>query len=110
MSCGVRLQTAISRRWRRSARPRASKCTRSCFRPVPGLVYWNGTTVECLNRVRALRKEGVSVFFTIDAGPQVKAVCLPEAYDTVFQALEDIPGIRSTLGSGLGEGARVVRG
>ena len=76
----------------------------------PGLVYWNGTTVECLRRVRELRAEGVPVFFTIDAGPQVKAVCQPEAYDTVFQALEDVPGIRSTLGSGLGEGARVVEG
>jgi diphosphomevalonate decarboxylase len=76
----------------------------------PGLVYWNGTTVECLNRVRALRKEGVPVFFTIDAGPQLKAVCLPEAYDTVHQALSDVPGVQNAIGGGLGEGARVVEG
>ena len=41
----------------------------------PGLVYWNATTVECILRVRGLRAAGVPVFFTIDAGPQVMAVC-----------------------------------
>ena len=43
----------------------------------PGLMYWNGVTVECVRAVRRLRAAGVPVFFTIDAGPQVKAICLP---------------------------------
>jgi diphosphomevalonate decarboxylase len=76
----------------------------------PGLVYWNGATVECIRKVRELREEGVPVFFTIDAGPQVKAVCLPEASEGVGRALGDIPGVTSLLESGLGDGARVVGG
>jgi diphosphomevalonate decarboxylase len=76
----------------------------------PGLVYWNGTTVECLRRIRELRAEGVPVFFTIDAGPQVKAVCKPEAFDLVQTELSAIGGVRQVLASGLGEGARVVEG
>jgi len=30
----------------------------------PGLVYWNGTTVECIGAVRRLQADGVPVFFT----------------------------------------------
>jgi diphosphomevalonate decarboxylase len=76
----------------------------------PGLVYWNGATVECIHRVRELRADGVPVFFTVDAGPQVKAVCEPEAFDRVAAELSVIEGVRQVLKSGLGEGARVVTG
>ena len=76
----------------------------------PGLVYWNGTTVECIRRVRELRAGGVPVFFTVDAGPQVKAVCLPGASKPVGRELGDIPGVASLLESGLGDGARVIGG
>ena len=76
----------------------------------PGLVYWNGATVECIRRVRKLRADGVSVFFTVDAGPQVKAVCAPEAFDRVAAELAAIEGVQQVLASGLGEGARVVAG
>ncbi len=74
----------------------------------PGLIYWNPATVACLHRVRALREEGVAVFFTMDAGPQVKAVCLPEHRPRVVESLSAIPGVLNVLESGLGAGARVV--
>jgi diphosphomevalonate decarboxylase len=66
--------------------------------------------VECICRVRELRADGVPVFFTVDAGPQVKAVCLQEASERVGRELGDIPGVTSLLESGLGDGARVVGG
>lgn len=74
----------------------------------PGLVYWNGATVDCIHRLRGLREEGVPVFFTVDAGPQVKAVCLPEAFERVEAELGAIPGVTRVVASGLGEGARLV--
>lgn len=75
----------------------------------PGLVYWRGATVECLHRVRALReREGLGVFFTIDAGPQVKAVCLPGDAARVAAALADVAGVETVLTSALGDGARVI--
>lgn len=76
----------------------------------PGLVYWNGATVECIRRVRELRADGVPVFFTVDAGPQVKAVCTPEVFDRVAADLTAIEGVEQVLPSGLGDGARVVSG
>jgi diphosphomevalonate decarboxylase len=74
----------------------------------PGLVYWNGTTVECLHCVRKLRAGGVPAFFTIDAGPQVKVICEPDAFDRVTAELASIEGVQRVLTSGLGDGARVV--
>ncbi len=74
----------------------------------PGLMYFNGATVECLHRVRELREEGESVFFTIDAGPQLKAVCEPTSTRGVAAALAEIPGVVEIIRCGLGDGARVV--
>jgi diphosphomevalonate decarboxylase len=48
------------------------------------------------------------VFFTIDAGPQVKAVCLPEARATVEAMLAGTKGVRQVIVSGLGSGARLL--
>jgi diphosphomevalonate decarboxylase len=75
----------------------------------PPLVYWNGATVDCLHAVRRLRANGVPVFFTIDAGPQVKAVCAPGARAQVEAALREVPGVLELLTSALGPGAELTR-
>ena len=74
----------------------------------PGVLYFNGATVECMHRVRDLARAGSPVFFTVDAGPQVKAVCLPEALDEVAEALRQVPGVLEVLTGGLGAGARIA--
>lgn len=73
----------------------------------PPLVYWNGATVECLHAVRRLRAGGVPVFFTIDAGPQLKAVCLPGALAIVERTLRGVSGVLELLTSALGPGAEL---
>lgn len=74
----------------------------------PGLLYFNATTMECLHRIRALRNTGIPVFFTVDAGPQVKAICEPVALPSVRDALADVPGVVDVVESGLGPGAEVI--
>lgn len=77
---------------------------------LPAMIYWRPATISCIHAVRDMRDAGTPVFFTIDAGPQVKAVCLPEAVDTVAARLAAIPGVIATHTVGLGEGARLVDG
>ncbi len=74
----------------------------------PPVVYWNAATMRCLQTVRKLQGEGRAVFFTIDAGPQVKAVCLPGDADAVRSALSATPGVVEVMTTGLGEAARLV--
>jgi diphosphomevalonate decarboxylase len=74
----------------------------------PGLIYWNGASVECMRRIRALRARGCPVFFTIDAGPQVKAVRAPQALEQVLGELREVPGVMAVHAAALGEGARLI--
>jgi len=70
----------------------------------PPLLYWNGATVDGLRAVRELRADGVDAFFTIDAGPQLKAVCTAAAQSDVEARLRAVPGIADLLVTGLGPG------
>ena len=74
----------------------------------PGLLYWNAATVNVIAAIRDLRREGVPVLSTVDAGPQVKAICLPDAAPTVAARLRAIPGLKRTIRTGLGPGAHLA--
>ena len=74
----------------------------------PPLVYFSGTTLDGIELIRGMRRRGVPVFFTVDAGPQVKAVCEPSAVAQVRSALEDLPGVLDVVVSELGPGLEVV--
>ncbi len=74
----------------------------------PPLVYWNPATLGCLQAVRALRATGEPVFFTIDAGPQLKAICEPGARPGVVDALRDVTGVLDVIVSGLGPGVEFL--
>ena len=74
----------------------------------PPLLYWSGATLKCAEKIRELRKSGVPTFFSIDAGPQLKAFCLPESSQVVRETLENVPGVLRVISSELGEGARIV--
>ena len=74
----------------------------------PSLLYWSPVTLACMQAIVELRANGVPVFFTIDAGPQVKAVCLPQAAGQVAERLAAVPGVLRLIPGGLGGGPRIV--
>lgn len=74
----------------------------------PPIVFWNSATIDCMEAIRDLQSDGVPVFFTIDAGPQLKAICDPASADRVRDTLEGVNGVQQVLVTGLGDGARVV--
>ncbi len=74
----------------------------------PPMVYWNATTLECMDAVRQMQAEGVPVFFTIDAGPQLKAVCESAAVDEVCERLAATQGVAAVMVTGLGGGAGLI--
>lgn len=74
----------------------------------PALLYWNAATVAAIHAVRELRAGGIPAYFTIDAGPQLKALCLPEHARTVADALGGVAGVLETRTSALGRGAYLL--
>lgn len=74
----------------------------------PALLYWNQGTVAAIDTIRRLRDAGTPVFYTIDAGPQVKAVCAPGHGGPVAALLAKSPGVLRVVRGGLGDGARLA--
>lgn len=78
------------------------------FTTRPALIYWNAATVAAIHTVRELRAGGLPVYFTIDAGPQVKALCRSEDAAAVAHALAAVPGVHEARITGLGPAAHIV--
>lgn len=74
----------------------------------PPVVYWNSATIACLGAVRDLQDQGMAVFFTMDAGPQVKAICLADDEATVRETLAGVDGVRAVHSCGIGRGAELM--
>jgi len=74
----------------------------------PGLIYWNDVTVRVLATVRAMRRDGMMAYFTIDAGPHVKVLSLPNQAAGVRARLASVPGVVRVIATRVGRGARVV--
>ena len=75
----------------------------------PSLLYWQPGTLEILQAVRRWREQdGLPVYFTIDAGPNVHLICEPAFERELLRRLQTLGGVRSTLTSGPGDGAEIV--
>jgi diphosphomevalonate decarboxylase len=88
---------------------------RSCLRmhacalaADPGILYFNPATLAAISAVRALRTEGVPVYFTIDAGPHVKALCMAPDAERVEKKLATTPGVLRTMVAGPGPGTELL--
>ena len=83
---------AISRPSVPLPKPTPSKCMQPCAKRNPFGLFFTETRTQ-IDRVQQLRAEGLPVYFTIDAGPNVKllfqAAHIPEI-ETAFPALEII--------------------
>jgi len=74
----------------------------------PGLLYWNGTTVELMQAVRRMRQGGLAAYFTIDAGPHVKVLTTVDQLADVAQAIASVDGVVRTIVTEPGRGAHLV--
>lgn len=74
----------------------------------PSLLYWLPATVAVLQAVRAWREEGLDVYFTMDAGPNVHCFCETADADRVEARLGNLSGVQDVLVSGPGGGVRLV--
>ena len=63
----------------------------------PPLTYLNETSFAVISAIEELRKQGAAVFFTCDAGAQVKCVYLPDYEPLVLSRLQTIPGVLNVL-------------
>lgn len=92
--------------------PRLSEIAElNCFRmhalmlsSQPPLLYWNQNSLAAIDAIRDLQSDGVPVFLTSDAGPQIKAICLPESLAQVRTVLDGTLGVKRTIVTEIGRG------
>lgn len=73
----------------------------------PPLLYWNPVTLEMIQLIWSLRRQGLPIYFTIDAGPQVKVLCRPDHIQEVRKNLQSINGISTIIESKPGPDAYI---
>ncbi|MBT3190392.1 MAG: diphosphomevalonate decarboxylase [Anaerolineae bacterium] len=76
----------------------------------PALFYWNPATLHVMQSVRDWRAEGLPVFYTIDAGPNVHVITLKEKMDEVQAKLAALKGVQKVLTATVGGAARLLEG
>lgn len=66
------------------------------FTSAPPVIYWLPESLALVKLCEELRTQGVSVWETMDAGPQVKLFCLGRDLETVREAVEKrVPSCRT---------------
>ncbi len=73
------------------------------------IVYWKPETIEIIHLVRELRNEGLPIYFTIDAGPNVYIISEKENTKRAYNELKQIKGIRKIIINAPAAGARLIK-
>ncbi len=71
----------------------------------PRLYYWTGATLEILKAVEKWRNDGLPVWFTIDAGPNVHLICEAKHHQALVAAVRALPVVRDLIIARPGPGA-----
>ena len=75
----------------------------------PPMIYWNSATLKCIETLQsAISSEQIPLFYTIDAGPQVKVVCPSEVKSQVKVLLRQCDGVELIIDSNIGSGMKVL--
>ena len=71
---------------------------------TPSIVYFEEGTLKAMHAVWQMREEGTKAFFTMDAGPQVKIICLEKDVQKIKQRMA-AEGFEKIIESRPGDGA-----
>jgi len=70
----------------------------------PPFTYWQDSTMAVMQTVRQLRADNTLAYFTIDAGPNVKVLYLPEDEEKVLNTIRQVDSVTDIIVSKVGEG------
>lgn len=74
----------------------------------PSVLYWQPSSVALIHHIQALRAQGHSCYFTMDAGPNVKVLLPPESSEHTLQALSEHPAVQKHFLCRPGPGLQVL--
>ncbi len=74
----------------------------------PSIIYWNDVTIKIIQSIINWRQKGLESYFTIDAGPQVKILCVENNIKKIIDNCKKIKGIKNIIIAKPGKGSKIV--
>jgi diphosphomevalonate decarboxylase len=74
----------------------------------PPIFYWSPGMVRVIQAVHHWRAEGLGVYFTLDAGPNVHLICEARDADAVAARAREIPDVLQVIVNAPGDAARLT--
>lgn len=74
----------------------------------PPIYYWLPSSVRLIHKVQSWRAEGLEVYFTFDAGPNVHLICQAADQAELERRLKDVEQVLEVIVGGPGPGARLI--
>jgi diphosphomevalonate decarboxylase len=74
----------------------------------PSIIYWNPATMRIIHSIMDWRDGGLECYFTIDAGPQVKVICLERNAGEIAKRLKETEGVEDIIMTKPGQPAMLV--
>jgi len=75
---------------------------------IPAINYWQPETIDIMNVVKKLRDNGIDCYFTIDAGPNVKILCLRKDLEDIKKSVQAVGAVKQFIVCGVGYGVGAV--
>lgn len=75
---------------------------------TPPVFYWSPGMVRVIQAAQAWRADGLGVYFTLDAGPNVHLICAAQDANQVAARAREIPDVRQVIVNAPGGAARLV--
>ncbi|MBI2579979.1 MAG: diphosphomevalonate decarboxylase [Candidatus Aenigmarchaeota archaeon] len=88
-----------------TAEQNALKMHATMMTTKPAIIYWIPATLEIMHSVMQWREEGLEAYFTMDAGPNVKVLCLERDEKELTKRLSSLDGVIKTISCRPGDGA-----
>lgn len=63
----------------------------------PPLFYWNSATLDIIQKVQQWRMQGIEVYFTLDAGPNVHLICEKTQEKAVLQKIKSLNSVENVI-------------
>lgn len=74
----------------------------------PSFTYFNPDSIRAMDAIRDLRQEGITCYFTMDAGPNVKIICSKAETPYILKKLSPLFGEKNLLVAKPGPGATLI--
>jgi diphosphomevalonate decarboxylase len=74
----------------------------------PPIFYWTPGMVRVIQQMQSWRKEGLGVYFTLDAGPNVHLICEAKDAEQVEKLARGVEEVQEVIVNAPGAGARLT--